>query len=113
MASQWSAITARSAGSVTPATASAASGEAAVGGFGVGGVGGIELLGDARQAIKQAATSKVRIAAVVPCRLPRVQVHLIDGTYELFRQWFGAPQAQHQGREVGAVRSMIRSFAML
>lgn len=42
-----------------------------------------------------------------------MQVHLIDGTYELFRQWFGAPQAQHRGREVGAVRSMIRSFAML
>jgi len=42
-----------------------------------------------------------------------VQVHLIDGTYELFRQWFGAPQAQAHGREVGAVRSMIRSFAML
>jgi 5'-3' exonuclease len=42
-----------------------------------------------------------------------VQVHLIDGTYELFRAWFGAPQAQANGREVGAVRSMIRSFAML
>ncbi len=42
-----------------------------------------------------------------------MQVHLIDGTYELFRQWFGAPQAQAHGREVGAVRSMIRSFAML
>jgi 5'-3' exonuclease len=42
-----------------------------------------------------------------------VQVHLIDGTYELFRAWFGAPQAQHRGREVGAVRSMLRSFAML
>jgi 5'-3' exonuclease len=42
-----------------------------------------------------------------------VQVHLIDGTYELFRQWFGAPQAQAHGREVGAVRSMLRSFAML
>jgi 5'-3' exonuclease len=42
-----------------------------------------------------------------------VQVHLIDGTYELFRQWFGAPPAQHAGKEVGAVRSMIRSFAML
>jgi 5'-3' exonuclease len=42
-----------------------------------------------------------------------VQVHLIDGTYELFRQWFGAPQAQAHGREVGAVRSMIRSFSML
>ena len=42
-----------------------------------------------------------------------MQVHLIDGTYELFRQWFGAPPAQFHGREVGAVRSMIRSFAML
>jgi 5'-3' exonuclease len=38
---------------------------------------------------------------------------LIDGTYELFRQWFGAPQAQAHGHEVGAVRSMIRSFSML
>jgi 5'-3' exonuclease len=42
-----------------------------------------------------------------------VQIHLIDGTYELFRQWFGAPPAQVGGREVGAVRSMIRSFATL
>jgi 5'-3' exonuclease len=42
-----------------------------------------------------------------------VNVHLIDGTYELFRAWFGAPQAQHAGREVGAVRSIIRSFAGL
>ena len=42
-----------------------------------------------------------------------MQVHLIDGTYELFRAWFGAPQAQAHGREVGAVRSLIRSFAML
>src|SRR5439155_18088646 len=40
-------------------------------------------------------------------------VHLIDGTYELFRAWFGAPQAEAHGREVGAVRSMIRSFAAL
>jgi 5'-3' exonuclease len=42
-----------------------------------------------------------------------VQVHLIDGTYELFRAWFGAPQAQVRGREVGAVRSLIRSFSTL
>lgn len=42
-----------------------------------------------------------------------MQVHLIDGTYELFRAWFGAPQAQVGGREVGAVRSMVRSFAYL
>ena len=42
-----------------------------------------------------------------------MQIHLFDSTYELFRAWFGAPQAQAHGREVGAVRSMIRSFAML
>jgi 5'-3' exonuclease len=38
---------------------------------------------------------------------------LIDGTYELFRAWFGAPQAQAHGREVGAVRSLLRSFSTL
>jgi len=38
---------------------------------------------------------------------------LIDGTYELFRAWFGAPQAQTGGREVGAVRSLVRSLAAL
>ncbi len=42
-----------------------------------------------------------------------MQVHLVDGTYELFRAWFGAPQGQVNGREVGAVRSMVRSFTML
>jgi len=42
-----------------------------------------------------------------------VQVHLIDGTYELFRAWFGAPKAAHGGREVGAVRSIVRSFTTL
>jgi 5'-3' exonuclease len=42
-----------------------------------------------------------------------VQVHLIDGTYELFRAWFGAPPAQFQGREVGATRSLLRSMTML
>jgi 5'-3' exonuclease len=42
-----------------------------------------------------------------------VQVHLVDGTYELFRAWFGAPHAQANGREVGAVRSMVRSFGTL
>jgi 5'-3' exonuclease len=42
-----------------------------------------------------------------------VQVHLIDGTYELFRAWFGAPKARAHGREVGAVRSLVRSFSTL
>ncbi len=39
-------------------------------------------------------------------------VHLIDGTYELFRAFYGAPPAQTEsGREVAATRTLLRSFA--
>ncbi len=41
-----------------------------------------------------------------------MQAHLFDGTYELFRSWFGAPPAEHEGREVGATRGFLRSLAM-
>ena len=40
-----------------------------------------------------------------------MQIHLFDGTYELFRAWFGAPPAQHAGKEVGASRVFLRSLA--
>jgi 5'-3' exonuclease len=41
--------------------------------------------------------------------MPRV--HLIDGTFELFRCFFGAPAARApDGREVGAVRGFLRSL---
>ena len=43
----------------------------------------------------------------------QVQVHLFDGTYELFRAWFGAPPAQHEGREIGATRVFLRSLAIV
>ncbi|HHO50613.1 MAG TPA: flap endonuclease [Deltaproteobacteria bacterium] len=40
-----------------------------------------------------------------------MQVHLIDGTFELFRCFFGAPRAQtSDGREVGAVRGLLRTM---
>jgi 5'-3' exonuclease len=43
-----------------------------------------------------------------------VKVHLIDGTYELFRSFFAAPPAQGAGgREVGAARGILRGFAAL
>jgi 5'-3' exonuclease len=44
-----------------------------------------------------------------------MQVHFIDGTYELFRAYFGAPPARApDGREVGAVRGLLMSLrAML
>lgn len=39
-------------------------------------------------------------------------VHLIDGTYELFRTWFALPEMKApDGREVGATRGMLRSLA--
>jgi len=43
------------------------------------------------------------------------RIHLVDGTYELFRAYFGAPKATtRDGREVGATRGILRSlFALL
>jgi len=39
-----------------------------------------------------------------------MDVHLIDGTYELFRYYFAVPAAQDTaGREIGAVRGVLRS----
>jgi 5'-3' exonuclease len=39
-----------------------------------------------------------------------VDVHLIDGTYELFRHFYGAPRARDAaGNEVGAVRGVVAS----
>jgi 5'-3' exonuclease len=43
-----------------------------------------------------------------------VKVHLVDGTFELFRAYFGAPEASSpQGVEVGATRGLMRSMAAL
>lgn len=42
-----------------------------------------------------------------------MRVHLVDGTYELFRAFFGAPPARAGGREVGATRGLLRSMFSL
>ena len=40
-----------------------------------------------------------------------VIVHLVDGTYELFRQFFGRPGHETaDGREVGAARAVLRNM---
>jgi 5'-3' exonuclease len=42
------------------------------------------------------------------------RIHLIDGTYELFRAYFGAPAALGpDGSEVGATRGILRSLLSL
>jgi 5'-3' exonuclease len=39
-----------------------------------------------------------------------VDVHLVDGTYELFRHYYAVPNAPDaNGREIGAVRGVLRS----
>ncbi len=42
-----------------------------------------------------------------------MKVHLVDGTYELFRSFFGAPKAQVGDREIGATRGILRSLLAL
>jgi len=42
-----------------------------------------------------------------------IKVHLVDGTYELYRAHFGAPGAEVSGREVGATRGIMRSLLSL
>ena len=38
-------------------------------------------------------------------------IHVVDGTYELFRTWFGAPRyTSDAGEEVGATRALVRSL---
>ncbi len=43
-----------------------------------------------------------------------MKVHLVDGTYELFRAFYGAPsKVSRDGAEVGAVRGLLRSMLVL
>src|SRR5690348_12216531 len=43
-----------------------------------------------------------------------MKIHLVDGTYELFRNHFGAPSHKGpDGREVGATLGLLRSLLLL
>jgi 5'-3' exonuclease len=42
-----------------------------------------------------------------------VKVHLVDGTFELFRAFYGPPGATFEGREVGATRALASSLLYL
>ena len=43
-----------------------------------------------------------------------MKIHLVDGTYELFRAFYGSPSRRtSEGREVGAVRGLARSMLAL
>src|SRR5438552_181761 len=43
-----------------------------------------------------------------------MDLHLIDGTYELFRHFYAVPEAADvNGREIGAVRGVLRSVLFM
>ena len=43
-----------------------------------------------------------------------MKIHLVDGTYELFRNHFGAPPRKSpDGRQIGATLGLLRSLYML
>jgi len=43
-----------------------------------------------------------------------MKVHLVDGTYELFRSYYGAPSSvTAEGQEVGATRGILRTLLFL
>src|SRR5580700_11251836 len=45
-------------------------------------------------------------------RLSEMNVHLVDGTYELFRHFYGSPPSTNdEGIEVAAARGVISSVA--
>jgi 5'-3' exonuclease len=43
-----------------------------------------------------------------------MRLYLVDGSFELFRCYYGAPQARRpDGREVGAVRALFHTLTFL
>jgi 5'-3' exonuclease len=60
-----------------------------------------------------------RVQGLAPIRRARqlravMRIHLVDGTYELFRAYYGAPKATApDGSEVGATRGLLRSLLSL
>lgn len=49
-----------------------------------------------------------------PITVHPITVHVVDGTYELFRQFFARPSHRNaDGEEVGAVRGVLRSMVSL
>jgi 5'-3' exonuclease len=57
-----------------------------------------------------AHSAKIHIISLAENLWDRMNVYLIDGTYELFRYFFAVPSAKDiNGREVGAVRGVLAS----
>jgi len=61
-------------------------------------------------------TAERQIACIVdgPAHTGAVTIHLVDGTYELFRHFYAVPPAKnHDGEEIAAVRGVMYSLRRL
>ena len=66
--------------------------------------------GTCAAALLQRSKPTLDCLATDPLTWFRVEVHLIDGTYELFRHYYALPSARdREGYEVAAVRGVLRS----
>jgi 5'-3' exonuclease len=64
--------------------------------------------------VSDSDSANARTVPVIPLYPPRMQVHLLDGTYELFRSYFGAPPRKTpEGDEIGAVHGLLHSTLTL
>jgi 5'-3' exonuclease len=73
------------------------------------------VLGGRRAPATRAFVTPVReTAKILVCEASCMKVHLVDGTYELFRHFFGAPPHRNsEGDEVAAVRGVLSSVLQL
>ncbi len=63
---------------------------------------------------RHASRPRESAVATVPDKLAAVEVHLVDGTYELFRSYYGAPKKSvSDGTEVGATVALGRTLLSL
>ena len=70
---------------------------------------GGEVLGGLAPRLIRRSTGEVVVSRIVV-----VRVHLLDGTYELFRAYYGVPpRTSPDGREVGAIRGLIETTLAL
>jgi 5'-3' exonuclease len=59
------------------------------------------------------ATSMMSLSIEETVRVADVQVYLVDGTYELFRHFYGMPEESRQRSRLGATRGVIETLLAL
>lgn len=79
----------------------------------------LEIADDAKESLKRAELAERTVQPSgdlggSPSKMVPMRVHLIDGTYELFRYYFAAPShVTESGQEVGAARGVLGSMVQL